>query len=283
MQRLIIVGIIWGLCLSMLKCGIMLDRKREQDTIVLREISLLRVVTIGQFATLMIYWFNELDTIFGFVVCFLISMFFPYLSRTSKYRAQYSGDRNRHWTDKLIFTSGVYLIGSACAIIYGQYQMGLVCFITFLGSSLYHRYCEMVFFNLDNIFATSLLFVFSYTLMSSAHHNETYFTLGLLGLPVAVFLIVYCGMPADIQLGGGELCCIRTGRPLYDSVHMLWHLASGIGPLLAVWYIDSLQYSGCEGCMESYHFATQTLPSLALVGAAAVNVVGNWFDIMPLD
>jgi hypothetical protein len=35
-------------------------------------------------------------------------------------------------------------------------------------------------------------------------------------------------------------CCIRSERPLYNSIHSLWHVASGCGPLLSVWLFSCL-------------------------------------------
>jgi hypothetical protein len=122
------------------------------------------------------------------------------------------------------------------------------------------------------------------------------FTLGALGLPVAAFLIVYCGMPADIKInqhtglvstseystyGSAVLymCCIRSGRELYDTVHTMWHIASGLGPLLAIWYFDYVKNKDAN----TYEFATNVLPVASVGAAVVVNVLGNIFDIMPLQ
>lgn len=228
---------------------------------------------------------------FVIAISYLISAFFPYMIKPSKHRRSYEGHEMRNWNDRLITTSSAYIMCAAFAVWYGQFEIGVICFVTYIGSSLYHRHREMEYFNLDNIFATSLLMVFNYGLISSYHTHEIYFTLAAIGLPTAVFLIVYCGMPADIRKKGTSgsdlLCCIRTGRELYDTVHTLWHLASSVGPAMAVWYFDYVQNSDPSLHTSEWSriddFIIKNLPVIALSIAVTMNIMGNIHGIVPLE
>uniref|UniRef100_A0A7S3HNL6 Uncharacterized protein n=1 Tax=Spumella elongata TaxID=89044 RepID=A0A7S3HNL6_9STRA len=225
------------------------------------------------------------------LVSYMISAFFPYLRKPSKHRRSFVGSVDRNWNDQLMTTSSSYLLSAVFAFSYGQFEIALICFITYIGSSLYHRHREMEFFNLDNIFATSLLFTCVYTLVSSYFTHEIYFIIGLMGLPTAMFLIVYCGMPADIRFkdipGLEVVCCVRTGRELYDTVHALWHLASSVGPCMAVWYFhfkaneyDKTDMSDLNKLDDQI---ISRLPYLALSLSIFANIAGNIDGIMPLE
>ena len=163
------------------------------------------------------------------VLAYLMYGFRAYLSKKSKY---YDDDVPLcPWNHYLIWTSGIYLVGAIVAFLYGQHHFSVLCFITWIGSSSYHRYKEAKFFNLDNIFATSLLVIFVWSMCLSYTFSSFYFYFGVLGIPVAGFLLIYCGMPADIvSVYRGTMCCyIREDRPIYMVVHACWHIASGTG------------------------------------------------------
>lgn len=222
-----------------------------------------------------------------------IVWFQPYLSKQSRLSGFLGKPTFRVWQDKLILTSLIYLAAAVFAIYLGETYIATLCTFTCAGSVLYHRNYEMRYFNLDNIFATSLVVVFSYTLLSAFFACQEIFLLGVLGLPLASFLLVYCGMPADITISADRSCCVRKSRPMYDVVHTLWHLVSGAGPLLSVLYFHSLR-SGQHSLMG---FAIERSPShpqwtaldafaMALTAVCAgvlVNVAGNVIGIMPLD
>ncbi len=222
-----------------------------------------------------------------------IVWFLPYLSEQSRLSGLLGKPSLRSWQDKLIVTSLIYLAAAIFAIYLGENYIATLCTFTCAGSVLYHRNYEMRFFNLDNIFATSLVVVFSYTLLSAFYVCQEFFIAGVLGLPLASFLLVYCGMPADITLNEDNSCCVRKSRPMYDMVHTLWHLVSGAGPLLSVLYFHSLR----SGQHSLLGFAMERSPShpqwsasdafaMALSAVCAgvlVNVAGNLIGIMPLD
>lgn len=269
------------ICLCMVKLSATSARPPSNDSVVSPRIG--AIVPVGGFALILQNHFQLNNHNFLVMISFMIAAFFPYLSKMSKHRPNFVGAAHRNWNDRLIGTSGTYFLAALFAFVYSQHEMALVCFITSVGSSLYHRHREMMYFNLDHIFATSLMVVFIYTLISSYRHHEVYFTVGAVGLPFGVFLLVYCGMPADINLGPAPssmlLCCIRQGREMYDSVHNLWHLASGVGPFMAVWYFHHLATID----PESSHYAIHVLPTVSLSISLVLNILGNIVGVMPLE
>ena len=256
--------------------------KNNRDKIFTSVESLLFIYLIGLYGLIAIVWFESYHLTFFFGSCFLIAVFLPYLMKPSKYRQTCFGDLYRPFNDKLVQTSLVYLIAALYAVHMKQPQIAAVCLVTYCGSSLYHLNHETMFFNLDNVFATTLLNIFMWSLIQAYRHgHDTYFLLGALGLPVAIFLIVYCGDPADIafvkQLTG--CICVRSGRKLYDDVHTLWHFASGVGPFLALHYflhVDN-QSTIALDCNSA------KLPYICVLIAVIINIIGNYYGIIPLD
>lgn len=176
-----------------------------------------------------------------FVVAVLsaIFVFWPYLKKPSKY-LRYSKKDDissliRPYSHELMVSSFVYLLAGALSAYLNQKHMAFLCATTCVTSLLYHRFREGRYFNIDNIFASALMFVFLISMAQSYGTNELYFMFGVLGIPVAAFLIVYCGMPADISVVS-PWCCVRTDRPLYDLWHTYWHLASGSGLFVTAWF-----------------------------------------------
>ncbi len=242
------------------------------------------VVLLIVIASVLSTWMMARQLEFGLLLTYIIAVFHPYLSRGSRLKIQSAG---RTWNDKLILTSLIYLVASAISIWLEEFQIATLCLITCIGSTLYHLHREVRYFNLDNIFATSLLVIFMYSLVSSYYLNQTYFLAGVLGLPVAAFLLVYCGMPADVTMDASGTCCTRSSRPLYDSVHTLWHLVSGTGPVLSAWYFYSLRAQG-ERQFDDVDGAglwegAAIMPAVAVLVGVCINVVGNIAGVMPLD
>jgi len=138
-----------------------------------------------------------------------------------------------------MYSSFVYGLAALCALYANQWHMAAFCATTCVSSLLYHWSREGSFFNFDNVFAMSLMFVYLWSMIHSYWNHEIYFNLGILGLPVCTFLISYCGMPADIVVVDEVTgCCIRGDRPFYNMVHSLWHVVSGSGVILAIWYFS---------------------------------------------
>ncbi|KAJ1431000.1 hypothetical protein B484DRAFT_395643 [Ochromonadaceae sp. CCMP2298] len=285
------VVVMLGLC--QIKCSGVEDSLSPSRVTVTASTALTNLFLLG-YCGLLVYWFELREVVFPMAVLFSISLFLPYLRKSSKYRNKSIGLASRSWSDRLVVTSGAYGVSALFAAYQAQWWLACVCAVTCTGSTVYHLNREMLFFNMDNVFATSLLMVFVYTLLHAHSHHEVYFLLGLLGLPVAGFLIVFCGMPALIRPPKttntdtgkytdtdketdklGWICCpTREGRELYDSVHTLWHLASAMGPLLSVWYIGHVY-------QEIQH--DLTLPCVSLLLSVAINICANLCGVMPMD
>ena len=180
--------------------------------------------------------------------------------------------------------------------------MAFLCLITCMGSTIYHRNREAVYFNIDNVFATSLLVAYCWSLYLSYGIYEGYFAFGLIGIPVAIFLLAYCGMPAEISIMKGSVCCIRSDRPLYNAVHAVWHLASGCGPILSVWLFSALSQEhsartalsggtdrmvmGSVLILEGrswFPLALPLIPTVAVLAGVALNATGNLLGVMPME
>jgi hypothetical protein len=91
------------------------------------------------------------------------------------------------------------------------------------------------FFNLDNVFATALL-VLTLRALRLAFRVQDWAFVGVvfLGLPLAAFFMVYCGMPASVALCSLTGCRYRRclGQR-YDTWHAAWHVVSGLGKWLS--------------------------------------------------
>jgi len=76
------------------------------------------------------------------------------------------------------------------------------------------------------------------------------------------------------------LCnCIRTNRPEYDKYHSLWHIASGLGPLLSIWYLEQSITMGQITSFTAYY----VIPSVAVIIGIIVNIIGNIYGVFPVD
>lgn len=213
-----------------------------------------------------------------------------------------SGIAVRPLSDYLVTTCFVYFLPAIYATLVSEYHMAFLCLVTCWGSSTYHRNREAAYFNVDNIFATSVLVTYCWSLYLSYGTFDEYFTFGLIGIPVAIFLLVYCGMPADITFTGGDkfspLCCVRSDRDLYNSVHALWHVASACGPILSVWLFSTLSKEHVirnnAGSDPNYMVMGTTItvagypglpivPIVAIAAGVLLNVTGNILGVMPLE
>jgi len=261
------------------------------------------------YSIILIFWFDLVDKLLFYIVITFLSIYFlTYLKKESKYKRYFLTKYNRPWNDRLVITSSIYALASVYALTSKQYQFSMMCLMTSIGSTLYHLNNETMYFNLDNIFATSLLFIFIYTLVSSYYHHEIYFHMGVVGLPVSLFLLIHCGMPADIVI---NYCtedknrikyCTRMKLVHYELLHNLWHLASGIGPFMVVWYMDYIKIqniinvdgndvASTAGSAQVYLISIGSmeqvilkyLHSTSIIISVLINVVSNYVGIMPID
>mmetsp|Transcript_32720 Transcript_32720/g.47236 ORF Transcript_32720/g.47236 Transcript_32720/m.47236 type:complete len:225 (-) Transcript_32720:146-820(-) len=150
------------------------------------------------YCTVAAWWFDLIRLYFTLAMSMLITFLSPGLSKASKYRHESAmGSLYRKGNDALILTSAVYLIACLYAVMKNQFEMAFICGNTWLGSTIYHYNWESMYFNFDNVFAMSLAIVYGSTLwLSFGLNNEigaVYFWSGILGSPVALFLLYYCG------------------------------------------------------------------------------------------
>jgi len=216
-----------------------------------------------------IYWYEVYTLIFYVLIAAGISLFFPYLKKPSRYIAYcLNGQCDRVWSDKLIYTSLVYLLGTIAALYHAQFALAFVSTITSIGSILYHKHREGQFFNFDNVFATSHVMMFGYAVFDAWQNNEwTFFTFTVCAAPIAVFLLIYCGDPAEVTKDTVPI--VRYSRKLYDDYHTLWHFASGFGPVLV-----------------SFYFVGQEFNTLIYVSVAIslfINLSANYCAAVPFD
>ncbi|CAM9745871.1 unnamed protein product [Pylaiella littoralis] len=216
----------------------------------------------------------------------------PHLLRSSKYRRDgglgcllEAGDKSRPMTDMLVWTSLVYCVPSVYGLYAHQYGIAAIQLMTTIGSTLFHLTRETKFFNLDNIFATSLLSTTVWGFYLAVRHGIWWYaaTIGF-GGPFAVFCIVRCGMPGLIcaHPTGHGLC--RRSNPEYDFFHMLWHLSSGLGTLISIHYFEVNFPAEEAGGGWFYYFPdVPVVPTVALAVSALINCYGNRVGVMPLE
>ncbi|CAM9795993.1 unnamed protein product [Phaeothamnion confervicola] len=162
----------------------------------------------------------------------LVAWCLPYLCQASAYRrdprlgCQLSpADKRRGVGDMLVWTSFIYIVPAVYGVHAHQYGIAVLQAATSVGSTLFHLTRETMCFNLDNIFAQSLLLTTLWGLCMAAWHGVwAYVGLVASGLPLAAYFLVGCGMP-------GLICChpagrchgvVRRSNPDYDFFHMCW-------------------------------------------------------------
>jgi hypothetical protein len=102
-----------------------------------------------------------------------------HLSKPSKYYdPRPATSPRRPWTHVLVVTSATYGAAGLYAAVCGQPHLAFLCVVTWVSSSLYHRHCEARYFNVDNIFATSLLVVFAWSMYLAYPFSTAYFAFG---------------------------------------------------------------------------------------------------------
>ncbi|CBJ26889.1 conserved unknown protein [Ectocarpus siliculosus] len=216
----------------------------------------------------------------------------PHLLRSSKYRRDRglgclleTGDKRRPLTDMLVWTSFVYCLPSVYGLYAHQYGIAGLQLMTTIGSTLFHLTRETKFFNLDNVFATSLLSTTAWSLYLGVTHGVWWYVVVIgLGGPFAIFCIVRCGMPGLVcrHPAGSGLC--RRSNPEYDFFHMLWHLSSGLGTLITIHFFEVYFPAEEAGGGWFYFFPdVPVVPTVALALSALINLYGNRVGVMPLE
>ena len=107
---------------------------------------------LGCYSLILILYFDLSIFLLPCFVCIPTALFLPYLRKASPYYTFTTNGMIREWSDKLIVTSGIYLISAIIAFFYGFYQLSFLCMCTSIGSASYHRFKEGKFFNFDSIY-----------------------------------------------------------------------------------------------------------------------------------
>jgi len=213
----------------------------------------------------------------------------------------------------------IYLIGGIYSVVEGETDFAIILFGAWCSSSLYHFSREGRYFNLDFLFAASLGFAFLWAMFlaapsdlvdsvipiqlstlresSNCAANETTFFVGIAGMPLAIFLFWLCGTPSEIlsvegliQTAKSEkiVGCIwcRRDSNIYNQIHPLWHLVSGIGPIWCCRFFASCSPSESMTMgAEDFTIAGVRLPSVLIVSlfvSLLMNLVLNSLGVFPL-
>lgn len=250
------------------------------------------------------------ESYFFVAVIFLSVLFAPYLKKASKHQTDpsikvlNSDSFERLSHDVLVVTSLIYGVAAVYAFLENQLHMSFLCAMTCIGSTIYHLHRESSYFNFDNIFAMSQLQIFCWSLyLSFGVRFFEYFIVGCISLPVVGFLLVYSGDPAEIEYDKENNRYHRKPRSIYDTVHLIWHIVSGCGPVLAIWLFghrvmtsslpspspdSSLLYSIPSPIMGS-HLALDKLgafpiiPVLSILFSIVLNIIANYHGVVPFD
>ncbi len=223
------------------------------------------------------------------VVCFCS---LPYMRKASKYRRKGKSSLSvdmevwRPWYDMLVWTSLVYAVPAVYAVSVKQYGMSILLGGTTVGSTLFHLTRETMFFNLDNVFAMSTLFMVLWALVCSIRLKEWWFAFYILIFgPTSLLLNYACGMP-------GVICCskhdatitVRVSSPKYAYFHVFWHIVSGVVVLFITHFLaTSFPDMEAGGLQFSLIPDLPIVPTVAFASSLGVNLYGNYVGFMPLD
>ena len=229
----------------------------------------------------------------------LLDIIYNYLKKPSRYYTKYkyheviqNGDKRiklentlypqiqkRYYDDLLVTTSYMYFLPFFYGLYTSEYVFAFQCMITGMSSTLYHVNGEQLYFNMDNIFATSLSLIYLLSLFmafiivskvisdeqillnSSSNFNfklildmlkdendeishmfyfTLYFLIGLLGIPLSAYLLVACGMPGKIIIDFKLHHCYRCQPKEYKFLHSIWHGVSSFGLMTTVWFLREI-------------------------------------------
>ena len=241
--------------------------------------------------------------IFYYSIAILIATNMTYLSKRSVFLVSLSDNEIRSMLrplhDTLIISSNIYTVGALYAYSCNEPYLAFLSFGTTVTSYLYHRYREGIFFNIDNVFACSLMSCFMWTVFLSYFSNcEEYFYFGIVGIPAVCFMLHACGMPAVISIDKLTGCCVRTSSDSYNILHFFWHLVSATGPVLCSYYLYYCHDSDGHNLDQSKVIGSDVylihsekhgiryfpmVPTLALLSGLLLNLLLNYFGITPYD
>jgi len=247
--------------------------------------------------------FSNSDLYFYLIMTLLSLTFYKYLYKSSRYitttiSINNNNNKNnvnnvlkqRNIFDKLVISSLSYGLMGLLAIYNNESIFGVMLIFTSICSASYHYHYEAIYFNADNILATSIGVIYLRTLYISFiyyHDNELLCISGTLGLFIAAFLLVYCGMPAIITIKSD--CCIRSINPFYAFIHTIWHIISSLGPLFSILitqYLKNNNIVSSNSILGSDYYILDLFPlwpTISILIGTLLNCFGNIFGIMPVS
>ena len=98
------------------------------------------------------------------------------------------------------------------------------------------------------------------------------------------FMLKASGAPATLLWHEGLRKFLREERNVYNYYHGMWHYVSGIACFLVPLYFSYMDYGNHLG--GGVFMDTPNLPKIPLfcyIGATILNVIGNAFEVMPVD
>jgi hypothetical protein len=160
-----------------------------------------------------------------------------------------------------------------------------------------------MYFNFDNILATTLLNIYFWSFILSAWYRTGIFCYnimcGIFGIPLAICLLVGCGMPGELKIMKDSLLCCRCEPNRYKPIHSIWHLVSGVGLFIAAQTFFSIQKLSEQLDCPSYMFHGEielgskcyfdsslqypVVPTITFIISIAINIIGNEIGLMPVD
>ena len=198
-------------------------------------------------ATWNAHYFIPLITLYG------LCMFTAYLAKDSPLvgTCNITGiepeNRTRAWSHPLVWSSLSYGAASAFALHEKMYSVAALLFIVCWGSTMFHKFRETKWFNLDNIYAQSLIgvgvtgdvhLILQWTVYSQTS-EDIWKALALAAFSVWTFYCLgACGQPAIVN------CCPdgkkqRVENPKYSPLHTGWHFGSAILIAIAIRVIST--------------------------------------------
>jgi hypothetical protein len=140
--------------------------------------------------------------------------------------------RLRPWSHYLVWTNIAYALAGVYALYLSQICTATLLLLCTIGSTLYHRFFETKWFNLDNIFALSLFGVnaagllplmWSYATSDSAE-EKVRLTALLVVSAIGIYCLEKAGAPALVTCSHGVYH--RTENAQYGILHAVWHVLS---------------------------------------------------------
>lgn len=119
----------------------------------------------------------------------------------------------RHWHDKLVVTSGIYIVSGVVSAAAGQWTCGALQVSAGIASTAYHKSKETRFLHLDALVSSTLGLIAIWVITHAYSSWALFLIPAIIQLIFCAFSWIYCGLP---------------GSPRYDDWHTYWHYASGI-------------------------------------------------------